>query len=347
MPNIHLPDWPNAIPVGRQSILDAALDAGVPFPHGCRSGECGGCKCTLVQGEVRRAACSPDALSAEEQAQGFILACRSHPITDVHVQWLASPAASPTRTLQATVADVRHVTHDVVLLTLALPDGDALNFLPGQYAQLQFGRLPWRNYSMANQPNSHELTFHVRVVPDGRVSNHVATQTQRGDRVTVQAPMGHAVWDAPSDAPLLLLAGGTGLAPMLSVLDAALLDGQSPDSIHLFHGARSAADLYALDSLTQRSTSQGFKFTTACALASDVGVPGQHLHEALAEHVQDFSQAKIYVAGPPPMVDAVKALALKRGAAAHHVHADAFYAAPPSKPSLWQRITGAMPLGPS
>ncbi len=347
MAHIHLPDWPSPIPAGRHSILDAALDAGVPFPHGCRSGECGGCKCTLVKGEVRREVCSPDALSDQEASQGLILACRTRALGDVHVQWLAGPATIPARTLQGTVSTLQRLTHDVLLLGVAVPDGEAFNFLPGQYTQLKLGRLPWRNYSMANQPNSRELTFHVRVVPDGLVSQHLAAQTLLGDAITVQGPMGNAVWDGPSDEPLVLLAGGTGLAPMLSVLDAALQSGQRPSSIHLFHGARTPADLYALDELTQRATAQGFTFTTACAQANHDGLPTQHVHEALAQHVQDFSCGKVYAAGPPPMVDAVRALALARGGHAHRIHADAFFAAPTRKPSLWERITGAMPLGPS
>jgi NAD(P)H-flavin reductase/ferredoxin len=341
MPLIHMADWPQPVEAGRLRILEAALDAGVPFPHGCGAGECGGCKCQLLDGEVTSDRNSPEALSEEERAAGLILACRSRPVGDVTVKWLSSMAPQPMVKLDATVTTVDRVSRDVVVLTVGLRAGQRLDFRAGQFAKLRFGKLPARSYSMANQPGQGQLVFHVRVLPDGRVSGHVANQLRPGDPVEVRGPFGDACWDGVKPAtPLLLLAGGTGLAPMLSVLDAALRDGQPGQDIHVYLGVRSEADLYAGDLLEARARDHGIRFVPVYVDGAAGGARTGHLHEALACDFGSLAGACIHVAGPPPMVDAVKDLALNRGVLPQHIRADAFHPAAPEKRSLWERITG-------
>jgi len=346
MPVIHIADWSEPVQAGRrQTILAAALDAGVPFPHVCGVGECGSCKCELQEGDVATDECSPDALADDERARGLILACRSRPLGDVRLRWLNTTAPMPVRTLPSQVASVERVTTDVVLLTLQLADDAVFDFRPGQFAKLSFARLPPRSYSMATQPRQRRLEFHIRVLPNGLVSGHVANTLRRGDTVSVHGPFGDACWDAPpSDEPLLLLAGGTGLAPMLSVLDAALAHGQRPSRIHLYHGVRGEGDLYAGDPLRLLAARKGFRFVPVYAQPKDTGLRAMHLHQAVAEDFASLREARVYVCGPPPMVDAVKALALERGAEPRRIRADPFFAAEPPKRSLWQRMTGAAPL---
>jgi ferredoxin-NAD(P)+ reductase (naphthalene dioxygenase ferredoxin-specific) len=339
---IHISDWQQPIDAGRHRILEAALDAGVPFPHGCGAGECGSCKCELLEGEVRSDGYSPDALTDEESANGLILACRARPVGDIRIRWLA--AATAAVTVAARVFSIDRVAHDVVVLTLSLPHGKTLDFRPGQFAKLRFGKLPARSYSMASRPREEHLMFHIRVLPQGRVSQHVATKLKPGDSVEVQAPFGDAYWAGPAKGPLLLLAGGTGLAPMLSVLAAALSDGQASNLIHLYHGVRTEADMYAGDLLRRHSQEHKFRFVPVYSQATDPQSRQAHLHEAVAEDFDALDDANIYVSGPPPMVEAVKTLAMRRGAAADRVRADAFFAAPPEKKSLWERITGAIAL---
>jgi NAD(P)H-flavin reductase/ferredoxin len=346
MPVIHIADWHEPVPAGRrQTILNAALDAGVPFPHVCGVGECGSCKCELLEGDVASDESSPDALGDDERARGLILACRSRPLSDVRLRWLNTTVPMPISTLPAQVASVERVTADVMLLALQLADDAVFDFRPGQFAKLGFGRLPPRSYSMATQPRQRRLEFHIRVLPHGLVSGHIANALRRGDSVSVHGPFGDACWDAPpSDEPLLLLAGGTGLAPMLSVLDAALADGQRPDRIHLYHGVRGEGDLYAGGPLRLHAARQGFRFVPVYAQPKDPGLRAMHLHQAVAEDFASLCDTRVYVCGPPPMVDAVKALALERGAAPERLRADPFFAAVAPKRSLWQRITGAAPL---
>lgn len=327
------------MPVQRQRILEAALDAGVPFPHGCGSGECGSCKCELLDGEVTSDRHSPDALSAEEAARGLILACRARPVGDVSVRWLSDSAPLPMLKLDARVARLEPLAHDVVRLVVALPDGAAFPFRAGQYAKLRFGRLPARSFSMANAPGGRTLEFHVRVRPDGRVGRHVADTLEPGDAVELRGPFGDAHWAGACNAELLLLGGGTGLGPMLSILEAALRDGQRVDRIHVYHGARTRADLYAGEALARRAQALGFRYVPVLSEERAPPLRSGMLHQALADDFASLAHALIHVAGPPPMVDAVRALALQRGGAAERIKSDPFTAAEPEKRSLWERVT--------
>lgn len=341
---IHIANWSQPVKARRGHILEAALDAGVPFPHGCACGECGGCKSQLLEGEVTLDRYNPDALSKDERAQGLILACRARPLGDVRVRWLSTAVATPMVKLNMRVFSVEHVAHDVIVLTLSLPEGKDFDFRPGQFAKLRFGRLPLRCYSMANQPGQGQVVFHIRIVPQGLVSQCVATQIQTGDRVELRGPFGDAYWEGVEHSlcaagPLLLLAGGTGLAPMLSVLDAALRDGYAPEQIHFYHGVRSEGDLYAGDMLQRRAREHGFRFVPVYSQHSAAGERSGHLHEAMAQDFSSLHTALIYVAGPPVMVDAVQHLAAQRGAPAERVRADPFFAAESGKRSLWGRIS--------
>jgi naphthalene 1,2-dioxygenase ferredoxin reductase component len=339
MPKIHIVQWPEPVEAGKLRILEAALDAGVPFPHGCGTGECGTCKCELIDGDIRSDRYSPDALSLDEIDRGLILACRARALTDVKVRWLSQAAALPMIKLDAKVSAIDRVAHDVMVLRLSLPEGKTFMFRPGQFVKLGFGKLPARSYSMANQPAERELVFHIRIVPNGLVSGHVARELKVGDRVEVRGPFGDAYWDGKKDAPLLLLAGGTGLAPILSVLDAAIRDGQQAEQIHLYHGVRSERDLYAGDLLRHRAGQHRFRFVPV--FANGDGLRSGHLHEAVASDFDDLRDAHIYTAGPPPMVDAVKEVAVQRGMPSHQIRADAFFASEPERKSLWGRLTTA------
>lgn len=342
MAELHMEQWPAPVPAGRGSVLDAALDAGVPFPHGCMSGECGQCKCQLLAGQVERLSASPDALSAADVVAGRFLACRSRARGDVSLRWLAATPAVAVQKLDARVSRVELTAHDV--LVLRLRPARPLPFVPGQFARLSFAGLPARSYSMAGQPTDAELEFHVRVLPQGRVSAQLAQRLKPGDRVHVEGPFGDAHWRDAGDAPLVLLAGGTGLAPMLSVLGAALAAGHAPGRIHLYHGVREARDLYAGARLRQQADAQGFRFCPL--LAADDELP----HRALARDFASLADAHVYVAGPPPMVDAVREAALARGADPARVYADAFHPAPPESERGWRawlsRLVGGRRVAP-
>jgi naphthalene 1,2-dioxygenase ferredoxin reductase component len=336
---INVAGWPKPIEAGRLRILEAALDAGVPYPHGCGSGECGSCKSQLIDGEVSCDRHSADALSAKERADGLILACRSRPVTDVTVRWLSTEAVLPMVKLDTKVERLEQVSRDVVLLTLGRRDGQRFDFHAGQFAKLRFGKLPARSYSMASQPGQWPLVFHIRILPDGLVSGPVGRDLRVGDPVEVRGPFGDAYWAGVRSTRLMLLAGGTGMAPILSVLDAALLGGQPTKGIHVYHGVRTEEDLYLKDVLHQRALEHNIRFVPVYSEGKGASVRNGHLHEALARDVSDFADTCIHVAGPPPMVDAVTDLAVNRGASPERIRADAFFPAEPEKRSLWERIS--------
>lgn len=339
---IHIKQWPQPIEAGRLRILEAALDAGVPYPHGCGTGECGSCKSQLICGDITMDRYSPDALSDAERERGLILACRTRLVGDATVRWLSTTAPQPMVKLDARVFAIFRVAHDVMVLTLSLPAGQKLDFRPGQFAKLRFGKLPARSYSMASQPENGLLEFHIRTVPNGLVSSYVAQRLEMGEKVEVRGPFGDAHWDEElgrAAQPLLLLAGGTGMAPIVSVLDAALRQGVAGRQIHVYHGVRSEQDLYTGSQMAARAKEHGFRFVPVYSERAVGGARSGFLHDALAEDFQSLMGTVIYVAGPPPMVEAVKTVAIGRGADAERMRSDPFFAAVPEKKSLWERIT--------
>ncbi|MBA2351708.1 MAG: 2Fe-2S iron-sulfur cluster binding domain-containing protein, partial [Burkholderiales bacterium] len=258
---IRIKQWAAPIDARKATILDAALDAGVPYPHGCRSGECGACKCRLLAGQVKSYGYSPDALSKRECAAGLILACRSRPVGDIEIAWLDDAAPSPQhaiQTLDATVIGREQATHDITRLHLEAA-GQPLTFSAGQYAELGFGGLPTRPYSMANIPGNGPLEFHIRQLQGGLVSNYVANELCVGDPVKIEGPYGSAQLRENAARPMLLVAGGSGLAPIKSILLAALaLPWRG--AIHLYHGVRDARDLYDVGLLSELASRHRFRF---------------------------------------------------------------------------------------
>lgn len=335
---IRIQQWPDAIEHKGGSILDSALDAGVPFPHGCRSGDCGQCKCHLSEGLVKQQACSPDALSRSEREAGYILACRSRPKSDVAIRWLADCARSQIRVvrIKTSVSGLSRLSRDVIEVRLA-PANQPLRFLPGQFARLTFKRLPPRSYSMAGLPDDDKLSFHIRILPAGKVSSYLANGCRIGDPVTVEAPLGTACWTGADGRPVVLAAGGTGFAPISSILRAALRDGQR--RIHLYHGVRRPDDAYSRDHVQQLGAGATVHYHVVCVEGDGKDHRRGHLHEAIAEDFADFSGYRLFMAGPPPMTAALQTLASARGASPDDIFVDSFTPAATSKP-LWQRVLG-------
>jgi len=330
MTTIKLQQWPSPLPATRGTILDAALAAGVPYPHSCRSGDCGSCKSRLFCGEVTMDGCAPEALTATERADGLILACRARPITDVEVAWLSAATAErgwPLRRVQATVVAKEAVTHDITRLRLSVT-GPPLAFAAGQFAQLTFRGRPPRPYSMANRPGEAALEFHIRRVPEGVVSSYVADEVQLGDTLQLQGPYGTACLRDTDDRPLLLVAGGSGLAPMKSILLAALALPQ-PRPIALYHGVRDLCDLYEVELLTTLAQAPHVRYTPVLSMLSQATrYRTGFVHEAIAADFTTLEGCAVYLAGPPPMVNAATTVAVGLGAPREAVYADPFSAAP-------------------
>jgi CDP-4-dehydro-6-deoxyglucose reductase/ferredoxin-NAD(P)+ reductase (naphthalene dioxygenase ferredoxin-specific) len=312
------------------TVLESALAAGVPYPHGCRSGNCGACKSRLISGEIDLLPHSDYALSAEERASGLILACRATPWSDARVAWLDQDEiiAHPLRYLTCRVAALEPLSHDTMRLGLEITAGGPFDFSPGQYASLSFPGLPPRDYSMASRPGDRHLEFIIRRLQQGQTSAHVATALRRDDILRVNGPYGASWLREKHTGPVIAIAGGSGIAPLKSIIDSALGAGMA-QPIRLYFGVQDERDLYLeahFAALTLRHAN--FRFTPVLSLATAATARRRGLvHQVAIDDVADFDGAKAYLAGPPVMVEAATALLAARGMRRVDIHADAFYTA--------------------
>ena len=324
---IEQAEEPIAVEMG-QTILEAAISQGVPYPHGCRSGNCGACKSRLISGDVEMSPYSEFALTEEEREQGLILACRAVPWEDAEVAWLGEDETvhHPIRRMTCQVAALDDMTHDIKRVRLDIADGGPFSFSPGQYCSVAFADLAPRDYSMANTPDEERIELHVRHVTGGASSAHVAEHLAVGEEVAVDGPFGTSWLREAHRGTIYALAGGSGLAPIKAMVERALDLGMAQD-IRLYFGVRDERDLYLEDHFTQlcaRHTNLAF----VPVLSEPSGTTGRRtgfLHDALAADIGGLDGCKAYLAGPPPMVEAATALLLERGMRRDDVHADAFY----------------------
>jgi CDP-4-dehydro-6-deoxyglucose reductase/ferredoxin-NAD(P)+ reductase (naphthalene dioxygenase ferredoxin-specific) len=326
MPSIKIQQWNTPLQARKGTILDIALNQGVPYPHSCRSGECGNCKTRLLSGEVTHDSHSDQALSAAEREQGLILACRAQPQNDIEIAWQSDvdiSACAPIRKLKASVIAREQPSPDVTRLRLQVA-GEPLAFAAGQYARLFVGKLPARSYSMANSPDDSVLEFHVRQVPDGLVSGYIASELKVGDTVRLEAPFGTAYLREEHPGPIIAAGGGTGLAPVLSIVRRALAH-MPRRPLHIYFGVRSELDIYAARELEVLAAHDQVQMHI---VLSDPAAPTScrtgYLHQALEQDFADLSGAKVYLCGPPPMVTAMTASVQTRGVKAEDIHSDPF-----------------------
>jgi ferredoxin-NAD(P)+ reductase (naphthalene dioxygenase ferredoxin-specific) len=258
--------------------------------------------------------------------ESYVLACQTY-ITEPCTIEIPEPdeiVVHPARIIKATVLAIETLTHDIkrVVLKPAKP----IEFSPGQYAQLQFTPEHIRPYSMAGLESDATLEFHVRVVAGGRVSTFIADQLKPGDAVRVSGPLGTAYLRRNHDGPMLCVAGGTGLAPILSVLRGALADGM-PNPIHVYFGVRSRRDVYGLDWLTDLE--RRHPALKVHVVVTSGGDPREQRCGLVTEAIeQDFASLegwRAYLCGSPPMVEAAMLVARHKGIDPARIYADAFY----------------------
>ena len=316
------------VPQG-ENLLSALRQHGVPISYSCMAGRCGTCRCRLIEGDVRQAgdgnADAPNDI--DRLGERHLLACQSMVMGACTIE-IPEPdevVVHPARILKGTVTALADLTHDIKLIRLA--PAKPLSFSPGQYAMLQFTPDHIRPYSMARLADDSELEFHVRMVPDGRVTGYIREQLKVGDTVRVSGPLGTSYLRTRNDDPILCIAGGTGLAPVLAIVRGAIAAGL-PNPIHLYFGIRSPRDAYGLDWLNELAQRHP-------RLRIDVisTVPGDDrdlrtglVTEAVAQDYGDLTGWRAYLCGAPPMVEAATALLRDRGVRDDHIYADAFYA---------------------
>ncbi len=320
-------DAPLDVEMG-DTILTAALAAGVSYPHGCQSGNCGACKSRLHSGEIEMSPYSDYALTDDEKESGLILACRAVPWSECEVAWLEQDEviSHPLRKLDCKVVTLEHLTHDIARVRLSIEAHGPFEFTAGQYARLHFPGQPPRDYSMASLPDEDVLEFHIRMVPDGGVSSFVYQELKVDDDVRVEGPYGISYLREKHTGPMVALAGGSGLAPVKSIVESALAAG-AEQPIHMYFGVRAEQDVYLEDHFrTLAATHENFSFEIV--LSEPEGATDRrsgYLSDVMADDFDDLDGSKAYLAGPPVMVETCVGKLKEMRVRDEDCHADAFY----------------------
>jgi CDP-4-dehydro-6-deoxyglucose reductase, E3 len=319
-----------------ETVLEAAIRAGIGLPYGCRNGACGACKATLRAGELAYGEHQDRAITAAEKAAGKALTCCTRPLGDVvlEVRELAGLKDLAIRTLPARVERIERPAEDVAILHLKLPAADRLQFLAGQYIDILMKGGIRRSYSMANAPHDDtHLQLHVRRTPGGAFSKYVFEEMKERAIIRFEGPLGSFYLREDSDKPMILVAGGTGFAPVKAVVEHAFHKGIDRQMV-LYWGVRSLADLY-LPELPVQWQRDHPNFTFIPVLSDPRPEDGWHgrtgfVHQAVLDDFPSLSGYQVYACGAPAMTDiAKKTFVEERGLPEDEFYCDAFtYSAP-------------------
>jgi alkene monooxygenase reductase len=318
---------------GGESILGAALRQGLFLRYGCRHGGCGTCKARLVDGEVASEG-SSFALTASDRAQGWILLCSAKPVTDCTIDVGAMTLSSDefeggdqVGEFTTAVQAVEMLTPDTRGVTLRLVQPEAIKFVAGQFVNVEIpGTSDVRSYSIASAPaDSARIDLIIKLLPGGAFSAHLESALRAGDRLRLHGPLGQLKVRL-SHRRILMVAGGSGLAPFLSMIrDMAHRGNARP--VTLVFGGRRGTDLYRLDEIERLArTLPAFEFIPALSEAVSEGWTGETglVTEVIARRFPTLDGYDAYLAGPPPMIEATVPLLLDRGVRPPNVYFDAF-----------------------
>lgn len=312
-----------------ETVADAAYRQGINIPLDCRDGACGTCKCQAESGNYELGQdYIDDALSAAEAEQGFVLTCQMRPLSDcvVRVPVASALCKAERASYEARISAVNKLSDSTIALSVRGESLNRLAFLPGQYVNLHLpGSDQCRAYSFSSLPRDGEVSFLIRNVPGGLMSHFLCNLARAGDSMTLSGPMG-SFYLREIQRSLLLLAGGTGLAPFTAMLEKIAEQG-SQYPIHLIYGVTHDVDLVELDRLeafTRRIA--GFTFT-ACVASTDSSYPhkGYVTQHIEPQHLND-GEVDIYLCGPPAMVEAVSRFIHERGITPSHFYYEKFAA---------------------
>ncbi|HVL55059.1 MAG TPA: 2Fe-2S iron-sulfur cluster-binding protein [Burkholderiaceae bacterium] len=312
------------------TILDAADAAGLELPYSCRKGVCGNCKGEVVSGRIDSLP-GGDALSAAEAERGCALFCRAVPCSDVEIRTPQIRRKDPNarKTVDAKVHRVARAADDVSIIALRFPAGTRVKFRAGQYLEVLLEDGHRRAFSMANPPHQNDgAELHVRHVAGGLFTERVLPSLQAGDRLRVELPFGNFHLNDERDDPAILVASGTGFAPMKSILEAAFR-AKSQRRFVLYWGARRRKDLYLAElPLKWQSQHPNFSFVPVLSEPAPqdqwTGRIGL-VHRIVMEDYPMLQQHEIYACGVPAMVNAARRDFCEAcGLAPDAFHCDAF-----------------------
>ena len=295
-------------------ILKAGLASGISLRYSCRSGVCRTCRARLVAGQVDYGQVHPSYLSDADKAAGYVHLCCARPLSDCTIEaeeidlGLAPATQFPVRVMKA-----QRLAPDVMQVVLGLPPNEPLQFLAGQYAELLLADGIRRSYSIATAPSSEglrQIELHIRHMPGGHFTDRVFDSLKVRDLLRVEAPQGIFRIDEPSEKPMVMVASGTGFAPIKAMVEYSLQKGMDRP-MHIYWGGRTRADLY-MDALAS-GWAQAHPHITYTPVLSDAtddchwtGRRG-FVHRAVMQDHADLSAFQVYACGAPVMVDAARA----------------------------------------
>jgi CDP-4-dehydro-6-deoxyglucose reductase len=321
---------------GAQPVLEAALRAGLNLPHSCKSGHCGSCRARLLTGAIHYPHGRPLGISAAEEASGFVLLCQARADTDlvVSARVIANVADVEIKTLPCRIERLTLLAPDVMQVMLRLPAVEPLRFQAGQYLDVLLDDRR-RSFSIASPPHDSELIeLHVRRVQGGGFTERIFDgDLKSGSLLRIEGPIGQFIYRDGS-GPVLMVAGGTGFAPLKSMLRHLLESGVRRD-VHCYWGARQQRDVYeqALVLEWVRRFPQ-LKFTAVLSDAS-IAEATHHrvgwVHDAVLADYPDLAPFEVYAAGPPAMIEALRESFPRQGLAPERLYFDSFDYAPDVK----------------
>jgi NAD(P)H-flavin reductase/ferredoxin len=317
-----------------ESILEAGLRAGIALPFECRSGGCGECKCTILQGSVDHGAYQESALSEEERRAGKALMCCATPLSDLDIECenIGAVRDIPIRTFMARVEQLELLTVDVMRVMLKPLDLEPIRFRAGQYINIVLEDRERRAFSFATAPHAAELIeLHVKLVPGGAFTTYVFNAMKPGDNLRCEGPLGSFYLREDSDRPIIFVAGSTGFAPVKSMVEHALHAGLRRP-MYLYWGVKSVGDFY-MKELPERWAREhaNFKFIPVLSEPS----PDDHwtgrtgtVHEAILHDFPVMSDCEVYACGSVGMVESAHSAFLQKGMTEDRCFSDAFNFAP-------------------
>lgn len=319
-----------------ETVLDAAFRQGVMLMHGCKEGQCAACKAFLLDGDMDMDPFSTFALNEFEEEEGFVLLCRSHAYSDLEVELIGYhedmlQTGIPLQRINAEVEEIEDLTHDIKRLVLNLVNPPEMQFLSGQYAELYIpGTQEHRAYSMANTPTTVDRAeFIIKVYPGGRFSEDLLDKKlEVGDSLTMSVPYGVFTLREKSEGDLIFVGGGSGMAPILSILRYMAETGIERNAT-FYYGGRTRKDLFYLDEIRElgEQLPGEFKFVPVLSEPEEDdewdGETGM-VTDVITDLENDLSGMEAYMAGPPPMIDAAIPVLTNLGLEEEHIYYDKF-----------------------
>jgi CDP-4-dehydro-6-deoxyglucose reductase len=295
-----------------EAMLSAGIRQGIGLPYGCKDGACGSCKCKKLEGTVVHGTHQSKALSDEEEANGFVLTCCGFPHSDVVLEsrQVTEAGAFPIRKMPSRVLALERMSHDVMAIKLQLPANDAFAYHAGQYVEFILRDGSRRSYSMANAPhNGPALELHIRHMPGGKFTDHVFAVMKEKEIQRIEGPFGSFYLREDSDKPMVLLASGTGFAPIKALIEHMQFQGITRPAT-LYWGGRRPEDLY-MDSWVQARLLDmpNLQYVPVISNATPEdawsGRTG-FVHRAVLEDLPDLSGHQVYACGAPIVIDSAR-----------------------------------------